>query len=100
MTRLTTRAVEAADAAEFVSRFERTVAKALRVPATFHAVTVGNSYEPVVLKAIASVGGGSFRRVTGELGPQLTAHELLSEIARPGLTDLKIQILKMATKAR
>ena len=29
---------------------------------TFHAVTVGSSYEPAVLKAIASLGGGSVRQ--------------------------------------
>lgn len=81
-----------ADPTEFVNRFERTVAKALKVPATFHAVTVGSSFEPVVLKAIASVGGGSFRRVTGDLGPQATARELLGEIAKPGLSDLEIDI--------
>jgi hypothetical protein len=60
---------------------------------TFHAVTVGSSYEPAVVKAIASLGGGSVRRVTGERGPQAAALELLSEITRPGLRNLKVEFI-------
>ncbi len=78
-----------ADPSKFVNRLERLVADA---KATFHAITVGSSYEPVVLKAIAGIGGGSLRHISGEQGPQAIALELLNEIAQPGLRDLKIEI--------
>jgi len=60
-------------------------------PGTFHAVTVGNAFEPVVLKTIASLGGGSIRQVGGELTPQIAARQLLAEIAQPGIRDLKVE---------
>ena len=50
---------------------------------TFHAVTVGSTFEPAALKAIASLGGGSLQHVSGEQGPQAVARELLGEIATP-----------------
>lgn len=64
----------------------------------FHAVTVGNSYEAVVLKGIAAMGGGSVRAISGEQTPQTVALELLNEIAQPGLRDLKVEFrgLKVA----
>jgi len=55
-----------------------------------HAVTVGSSFESAVLQAIASLGSGSLRRVTGEDRPQSVATALLREIARPGLRNLKV----------
>jgi Flp pilus assembly protein TadD len=58
---------------------------------TFHAIAPGASYEPPVMKAIAALGGGSFRRVTGERGPQAAALELLTEIATPTLKNLKVE---------
>ncbi|HEV3435736.1 MAG TPA: VIT domain-containing protein [Gemmata sp.] len=64
---------------------------------TFHAVTVGSSYESVVLKAIASLGGGSVRRVTGEQGPQAIALSLLNEIATPSLRNLKVEFKGLRT---
>ena len=78
-----------ADSTEFVNRLRRLVEGQ---DSTFHAVTVGNSFEPTVLKAIAAVGGGSLRQIRGDAGPQTTAKELLNEIAQPGLTDLNVQI--------
>jgi tetratricopeptide (TPR) repeat protein len=64
----------------------------------FHAVTLGSSYEPGVVRAIAALGGGSLRKIGGEQGPQVVAQELLAEIARPGLRDLKVEFrgLKVA----
>jgi predicted Zn-dependent protease len=59
--------------------------------ATFHAVTLGSSYESGVLKALASLGGGSMRKITGEQGPQAIALELLGEIAQPALRDIKVE---------
>lgn len=58
---------------------------------TFHAVSVSSSFESVVLKAIAGVGGGSVRAIGGERTPQTVAFELLNEIAQPGLTDVKLE---------
>jgi tetratricopeptide (TPR) repeat protein len=78
-----------ADPDEFVNRLNRLTDDC---KSTFHAITVGSSYETVVLKSIASVGGGSFRQVNAEQGPQDIAKELLSEITQPGLTDLNIEI--------
>ncbi|MDH3719817.1 MAG: hypothetical protein OES79_16975, partial [Planctomycetota bacterium] len=57
----------------------------------FHAISVGSTYEPIALKAIASLGGGSFRQVSGDRTPQLVVKELLSEIAQPAIRDLKVE---------
>ena len=56
-----------------------------------HAIGVGNSFESVVLKGIAEVGGGSVRNIGGEQTPQTVALELLNEIAQPGLRDLNVE---------
>ncbi|HND54102.1 MAG TPA: VIT domain-containing protein, partial [Pirellulaceae bacterium] len=56
-----------------------------------HAIGVGNAYESVVLRGIASAGGGSVRGVSGEQTPQVVASELLKEIASPGLRDLSVE---------
>ncbi len=58
---------------------------------TFHAVSVGSSFESRVLNALANVGGGSVRQVGGEQTPQQMAFELLNEIAQPGLRDVKVE---------
>ncbi|MGZ0162967.1 MAG: VIT domain-containing protein [Planctomycetales bacterium] len=58
---------------------------------TFHAISVSSSFESVVLKSIAGVGGGSVRAIGGERTPQTVAFELLNEIAQPGLTDVKVE---------
>ncbi len=65
--------------------------------ATFHAVTVSSSFEPVVVKTIASLGGGSLRQITGEHSPQAVAAELLQELARPGMKNLKIEFKGLRT---
>ncbi len=57
----------------------------------FHAVTVGNISESVVLKGIASVGGGSVRSIGGEQTALVVAKELLNEIAQPGLRDVTVE---------
>jgi tetratricopeptide (TPR) repeat protein len=64
---------------------------------TFHAVAVSASFEPVVLKAIASLGGGSMRQVGGDRGPQTVAAELLAEMVQPGLRDLKVEFRGLPT---
>lgn len=58
---------------------------------TFHAVSVSSSFESVVLKAIAVIGGGSVRAIGGERTPQTVAFELLNEIAQPGMTDVNVK---------
>jgi Flp pilus assembly protein TadD len=59
--------------------------------ATLHAVSLGSSYESGVLKAIASLGGGSVRKIGGEQNAQSVALELLGEIAQPALRDVKVE---------
>jgi len=59
--------------------------------ASCHAVAVSSSFEPMVLKAIASLGGGSVRQITGERTPQAVALELLGEVTKPTIRDLKVQ---------
>jgi tetratricopeptide (TPR) repeat protein len=77
-----------ADPAAFAKRLRRlTEGK----PGTFHAVAVSSSFEPGVMKAIAAVGGGSFRQVTGSRGPQAVALDLLAEITQPALRDLRVE---------
>jgi Flp pilus assembly protein TadD len=62
-----------------------------------HAVALGSSFEPGVMHAVGSLGGGSTRRVTGEQGPTAVARELLGEIARPALRDVKIEFTGLRT---
>jgi predicted Zn-dependent protease len=76
-----------ADPAAFTQRLKRLYEGKAGI---CHAVALGNLFEPGVLKAIGSLGGGSVRRVTGEHGPQAVALELLSEIAQPPLRNLKV----------
>ncbi len=65
---------------------------------SFHAVTVGNITEAVVLKGIATVGGGSVRSIGGEQTALVVAKELLNEIAQPGLREVNVEFrgLKVA----
>jgi Flp pilus assembly protein TadD len=71
--------------------FAQRVKQAYSGQGTCHAVAVGSSFEPAVLKAIAGLGGGSLRRVSGEEGPTVAAAALLREIAQPALRDLKVE---------
>ena len=58
---------------------------------TVHAVATGSSFEPAILKALAGLGGGSFRRIEGRNGAQTAAMALLGEIAQPVIRDLAIE---------
>ena len=58
---------------------------------TFHAVSIGSSFESVVLRAIARIGGGSVRSIDGEQTPERVSLELLNEIAQPGLRDISVE---------
>lgn len=62
-----------------------------------HAISVSSSFEPLVLKTIASLGGGSFRQISGERTPQSVAADLLREIARPTLRDLRVEFTGIET---
>ena len=77
-----------ADPVAFSKRLRRTAAPQ---GATFHAVTLGSSSETGVMKTIASLGGGSMRKITSEQGPAVVARELLAEIAQPALRDVKVE---------
>ena len=63
----------------------------LQKSGSLHAVTVGNSNNSVVMRGIATVGGGSARSISGEQTPQIAALEFLNEIARPGLRDVHVE---------
>jgi hypothetical protein len=63
---------------------------------TFHAVALGSSYEPAALKAIASLGNGSLRRVASDR-TRRRAFDLLTEIAPPSLRDLKVEFTGLRT---
>ncbi|MHC4780968.1 MAG: VIT domain-containing protein, partial [Planctomycetota bacterium] len=58
----------------------------------FHAVAPGTAHESTVLKAVAGLGGGSFRCVGGTTDAAMTAHELLEEIGFPVVKDLKVVV--------
>ena len=77
-----------ADPAAFASRVTKLYRD--KTGATFHAVSVGSSFESTVLQSIAGIGSGSVRNINGERTPQAVAVELLGEIAQPSLRDLEI----------
>ncbi len=64
---------------------------------TFHAVSTGSSYEAGVLKAIASLGGGSVRHVSGEENPAAVALDLLGEMVLPTVRDLRVEFKGLRT---
>jgi len=64
---------------------------------TFYAVSVGSSFESGMLRTIASLGGGSMRQISSEHGPRAVALELLGEIARPAIRDLKVEFRGLRT---
>ena len=76
-----------ADPVAFANRLQRLCGNC---GATFHAVAPSSRYEPGVLKAIAAIGGGTRRRMEGSDTPAKVAADLLDEMVRPGLRDLKV----------
>jgi hypothetical protein len=77
-----------ADPVAFSQRLQRLFAGA---DCGLHAVSVSSRYEPIVLRAIASLGGGSMRPISGERSPSQVAVELLGELTQPSLRDLKVE---------
>ncbi len=64
---------------------------------TFHAVAPGSTYEQVALQTIASLGGGSVRRIAADRDPKSAgspanvARQLIAEIAAPAFRDMKVE---------
>lgn len=85
-----------ADPVAFANRLKRRYAEQ-KSHATFHAIAPGSSYESGVLKAIASLGGGSLRKISGSDTSATVARNLLTGIARPGMRDLRIEFKGLRT---
>ena len=77
------------DLAEFSAKLKRMFADLDQV--TVHGVSTGSSFESRGLKAMAAIGGGSWRKVSGSRTPDQVAAELLHEIAAPALRDMKVE---------
>ncbi len=65
--------------------------------ATFHSVATGSSFESGVLKAIASLGGGSTRKIGGEETPSHVALELMREMTQPTLRNVNVEFRGLRT---
>ncbi|MCU0724082.1 MAG: hypothetical protein MUC63_10815, partial [Planctomycetes bacterium] len=63
---------------------------AYRGKGTFHAVAPGNSFEAAVLRAVASLGGGSLREIGGGTDPAAAAADLVREIETPAVKGLAV----------
>lgn len=59
--------------------------------AVFHAASTSSSFEPLVLKTIASLGGGSLWQISGQRTPQQVALDLLAELTQPVIKDLQVE---------
>ncbi len=55
-----------------------------------HAIGIGSTYEAMVLKAIASLGRGSFHQAGSVADATEVAARLLAEITSPGLKDVSV----------
>ncbi|MCC6741658.1 MAG: hypothetical protein IT452_21650 [Planctomycetia bacterium] len=66
---------------------------------TFHAVAPGSSFESVVFRAMASLGGGSAREIGGGTDPAQAAFQLLREITTPSVRNLKVRFDGIAAAA-
>lgn len=58
---------------------------------TVHGVAVGNMFDMAVLNAMSLVNGGTRRAVAGSESAVEVARQLLFEITRPGLKDIRVQ---------
>lgn len=77
------------DDADPVALMDR-LTQAYRGRGIFHAIAVGTTYEHMVLKRIAALGGGSLHTVGAGQDAHQTAQNLLAEITRPGLRNISI----------
>ncbi len=76
---------------------QRAAAAAAGKDVSCHAIAVSSSYDQAVLRGIASIGGGSLRTISGEVGPQLTARDLLAELTRPALKNIQLEFKGLQT---
>ena len=60
-----------------------------------HAVSIGNAVDPLVLRSLASIGGGTVFDAASD--PARAAGRLLGEALRPSLKDLEVEIRGMRT---
>jgi Tfp pilus assembly protein PilF len=81
------------------SAFAAGVAKFRAGRGTVHAVVPGNTSEPIVLRALSHLGGGTIRSIGGGTDPMQTATALLTEIATPAVHELKLTIDGLAAAA-
>jgi hypothetical protein len=81
------------------SAFAADVAKFHAGRGTVHAVVPGNTSEPIVLRALSRLGGGTIRSIGGGTDPMQTATALLTEIATPVVHDLVLSIDGIAAAA-
>ncbi|MFO1491099.1 MAG: VIT domain-containing protein [Kiritimatiellia bacterium] len=77
-----------ADPVAFAGRVRRMAAGKA---GTFHSVATGSLIEPSTLKAIAAIGGGSYRRMEGPDAARAASRELLGEMVAPGVKDVRIR---------
>ena len=56
-----------------------------------HTVAPTSSYDAGVMQGLASLGGGSFRRMQGPGGAGKAALALLNEIAQPSVSNVKVE---------
>ena len=66
-----------------------------QVDAVVHAVSITSTFEQTVLEALASIGGGSVRRVG--VNPAADAFTLLAEAAQPVIKDLRVDFRGVPT---
>ncbi len=79
--------------------FAKKLSRIYRQRGTFHAVATGSAYESVVLKGIASLGGGSTRTIGGGTDPAQAAFGLLKEISSPVVKDLRVMFKGVSVAA-
>jgi len=58
---------------------------------TVHAVATSSSFEPIILKGLAGLGGGSFRQLEGKTPARTGAMDLIEELTRPGMRNMKVE---------
>jgi len=74
------------DPGEFVSRISR-LHKGRGI---VHTLVPGSTQEPLIVRGLSRLGSGSTRTISAGLDPAQAAHELLREISRPAVKDLKV----------
>lgn len=66
---------------------------------TMHGIAVGNAFDMNVIRAVGRVGRGTSRSVAGSESPVAVARQLLFEITRPGLKNLKVEFRNVQVAA-